>query len=305
MCGSAVLISVLIFFVRQDQTAGWGAVLGVLTATAGLLLSQLERFFGPRGRGGDSSPLAEASELLKVADQLAGAVREQWEAEAALRRLSDPWPLNVSWTKEEELTDPLYALPATAAGRARATRAKVPLDGDLTQVADFFESLPGGRLVILGPLGSGKSVLALTLLLSLLERRQAGRPVPVLIPLNRWNPAEIPLDEWLADQLATSYQLGSPRHRDARTLARRLLHDNLILPILDGLDELAEPTRPQAITDVNDWLGRDRQIVLTSRTDEYHAAVLAGDAVTRGAAVVLQPLGREKVEEYLRGATAR
>ncbi|MER7211538.1 NACHT domain-containing protein [Streptosporangium sp. NPDC000239] len=296
----------LIFFVRQDQAAGWGAVLGVLTAAAGLLLSQLERFFGPRAGG--SSPKSEADALLKVADQLAVAVREQWEAEAALRRLNDPWPLNVSWTKEEELTDPIYALPAARAGdarAARAARADVPLDGDLAQVADFFESLPGGRLVILGPLGSGKSVLALTLLLELLERRVPGRPVPVLIPLNRWNPAEIPLEEWLADQLATNYQLGSPRHRDARELARRLLHDNLVLPILDGLDELAEPTRPQAITDVNGWLGRDRQIVLTSRTNEYRAAVLAGDAVTRGAAVVLQPLGCARVEEYLRGATAR
>ncbi|MEV4095975.1 NACHT domain-containing protein [Streptosporangium saharense] len=294
----------MIFFVRQDQTAGWGAVLGVLTAAAGLLLSQLERFLGPRG-GGDSSPRSEADALLRVADQLAVAVREQWEEEVDLRKLNDPWPLDVGWTKEEELTDPLYALPAVRPGDARAARADVPLDGDLARVADFFGSLPGGRLVILGPLGSGKSVLALTLLLDLLERRVPGQPVPVLIPLNRWDPGEIPLNEWLADQLATSYQLGSPRHRDARELARRLLHDNLILPILDGLDELAEPTRPQAIADVNGWLGRDRQIVLTSRPNEYRAAVLAGDAVTRGAAVVLQPLGRERVERYLRETTAR
>ncbi|MFF0572667.1 NACHT domain-containing protein [Streptosporangium saharense] len=294
----------LIFFVRQDQAAGWGAVLGVLTAAAGLLLSQLERFLGTRG-GGGSSPRSEADALLRVADQLAVAVREQWEEEVDLRKLNDPWPLDVGWTTEEELTDPLYALPAARPGEARAARADVPLDGDLARVADFFESLPGGRLVILGPLGSGKSVLALTLLLDLLERRVPGRPVPVLIPLNRWDPVKIPLNEWLVDQLATGYQLGSPRHRDAREIARRLLHDNLILPILDGLDELAEPTRPRAITDVNGWLGRDRQIVLTSRPNEYRAAVLAGDAVTRGAAVVLQPLGRERVERYLRETTAR
>jgi len=35
--------------------------------------------------------------IAQVADQLAIAVRAQWEAEAAIRRINDPYPLPVSW----------------------------------------------------------------------------------------------------------------------------------------------------------------------------------------------------------------
>ncbi|MEV8636146.1 NACHT domain-containing protein [Streptosporangium sp. NPDC051023] len=268
-------------------------------------MSLLDRFAAQAAnRREENTSGAGARWPIEVADQLAKAVQDQWALEAGLRKLNDPWPLNVSWTKEEDFTDPTYALPRSRTGSTRADRVDVPLDGDLTRVAEVFESLPSRRLVILGPLGSGKSVLALTLLLELLERRGPGQPVPVLIRLSAWDPAKVPLDEWLVDQLAESYQLSSPQKRDPRAVARQLLHDNLILPILDGLDELSESARPQAITDMNDWLGRDRQMVLTSRVGEYHATVTAGDIVTRGAAVVLQPLRREMVEEYLRAATA-
>ncbi len=304
--GAVLLISVVIFFVGEAQATAWAAVLGVLTALSGLLVSQLDRFATQAANQRDESAARHSGSSwpVEVADQLAGAVQDQWAAEAGLRKLNDPWPLNVGWTKEEDLTDPAYALPGPRTANTPIVRVEAPLDGDLTQIADVFESLPSRRLVILGPLGSGKSVLALTLLLELLERRRPGQPVPVLIRLSAWDPAKTPLDEWLVEQLAEGYQLGSPQRRDARAVARRLLHDNLILPILDGLDELAASARPQAITDMNGWLGRDRQLVLTSRMDEYHATVAAGDVVTRGAAVVLQPLRCETAEEYLRAATA-
>jgi hypothetical protein len=52
---------------------------------------------------------AQASELTmaQVADQLATGVRAQWEAEAGMRRLNEPYPLPVSWTA----ADPDLAVP--------------------------------------------------------------------------------------------------------------------------------------------------------------------------------------------------
>ncbi|WP_062429761.1 NACHT domain-containing protein [Herbidospora daliensis] len=270
-----------------------------------MLAAQLERHSSKTARkvaeiaAGDG----ESGWLEQVARRLADAVRNQWKTEAELRRLDDPWPLNVSWLKEEDLTDPTYALPRPRGRGRRVERLEVPLSGDLSRVADFYESLPSRRLVILGPLGSGKSVLALTLLLDLLDRWEPGRPVPVLVQLNTWSPDTTRLADWLVGQLAEGYQLASPSLRDAREIARRLLDEGLILPVLDGLDELAEPSRPQAISDVNAWLGRDRPVILTSRLDEYHAAIGRGDVVTGAAAVLLQPLTVEMVEEYLRAAT--
>jgi len=39
----------------------------------------------------------QALGLEEIADQLAVAVRRQWEDEAAIRRLNEPYPLPVSW----------------------------------------------------------------------------------------------------------------------------------------------------------------------------------------------------------------
>jgi len=44
--------------------------------------------------------------MAQVADQLAVAVGTQWTAEAAMRRLNDPYPLPVSWAAADaSLTD--------------------------------------------------------------------------------------------------------------------------------------------------------------------------------------------------------
>ncbi len=45
--------------------------------------------------------------LAQMADELASTVRSQWEAEAATRRLNDPYPLPVSWDPADpSLTGP-------------------------------------------------------------------------------------------------------------------------------------------------------------------------------------------------------
>src|SRR5712691_6861449 len=45
----------------------------------------------------DSQAGGEPLTMAGVADQLAVAVGAQWEAEAQVRRLNDPYPLSVSW----------------------------------------------------------------------------------------------------------------------------------------------------------------------------------------------------------------
>ena len=45
----------------------------------------------------DSQAKGDALTLAEIANQLAAAVDAQWRAEAALRRLNDPYPLPVSW----------------------------------------------------------------------------------------------------------------------------------------------------------------------------------------------------------------
>ena len=60
-----------------------------------------------------------ALSMAQVADELAAAVGAQWEDEAAVRRLNDPYPLPVSWTAADaSLTDAWASLVKLASSGA-------------------------------------------------------------------------------------------------------------------------------------------------------------------------------------------
>src|SRR5262249_53999228 len=109
--------------------------------------------------------------------------------------------------------------------------ARRMLIGSLDDVTGRVLGLPARRWVVLGARGSGKSSLAVQLVLGLLDRRaDIGDRVPVLLPACAWDPTAQTFTEWLERWLAEEYFEGRSR------LPRRLLEGNRILPILDGLD---------------------------------------------------------------------
>ncbi len=82
-----------------------------------------------------------------------------------------------------------------------------------------------------------------------------------------------------------------------------LLAAGLILPILDGLDEIPESARPKAVTRINEELRPGEHVVVTCRTEQYQAALSPQDgqgAVLRAAAVQLSTLDFGEVADYLR-----
>ena len=135
------------------------------------------------------------------------------------------------------------------------------------------------RLVILGEPGAGKSMLVLQLTLDLLDRRRPTDPVPLLLPVATWQPSQ-PLDDWIADRLsADNASLARPviaANGSTRSLAREMVAQGRILPILDGLDEMAADHRAAALPVLTRALGSDRQLVITSRTSAYEDAVARG-----------------------------
>jgi NACHT domain len=219
--------------------------------------------------------------LPEVADQLAVEVQVQWLAEAAHRRLNDPYALPVAWVPADPdvvedwaaITTSAQSWPGDPPTPTRWAAGPAGLAGRGGNLAAVLAGVPTGRLVVLGEAGAGKTMLLVRLLLDLLARRNPSGPVPVLLPLAAWNPDEQDLHAWIAERLILDHpRLAAPAAGgDSRVQA--LLDRRLLLPILDGLDELPEARRGVALARINQALRPWEGVVVASRLAAWRQAV--------------------------------
>lgn len=246
--------------------------------------------------------------LRQAAEALAKTLTRQYAQEVAHSRVNDPKPITVRWRPAE-----------TSLSDHRATYAAgaedITLDGEFAQIEQQFSRLPRGRLVVLGAPGSGKSVLVLQLARRLLQsrapkrtskrtssKRTADQPVPVVLPLSSWNPRLDPsLWWWAAGTLAEAQPAAFEKSRaPSRAVAHQLITSGLVLPILDGFDELPRRARAEALRQLRNSLTDDGQFVLTSRIAAYTETVEEADLRLPGtAAIELSPLTVADVQKYL------
>jgi hypothetical protein len=268
-------------------------------------------------RGAGPASAADTSPgLARIADQLAIAVGAQWEAEARIRRLNDPYPLPVSWAAADasliDTWDSLVKLAKTGAGWPKPPDAgswaanSDDLAGEGGELAEVLARVPTGRLAVLGEPGAGKTMLMVRLVLDLLALRVTGGFVPILASVATWDPSSQRLKDWLVDRLSIDYPALAgppPTNRTEATQAEALIKSKLILPILDGLDEIPEQVRGQAISRINDALQPGDQVVVTCRTQEYRDAVRPKEGVEvtlrAAAAIQLDRLDADTVRRYL------
>jgi hypothetical protein len=239
-----------------------------------------------------------AEQVGQAAVTLAEMVAEQWTREATARSLGDPGPMPVRWR-----------LSTTASGIWVQDHPEVIAAAGLTftsssarisEVVAAFRGLDRRRLVITGGAGTGKTTLAVQLLLELLAHPKSGEPVPVLFSLVGWNPQEQPrMQDWLTARLERDYP-GLRSFGD--DTAQALVERGKILPILDGLDEVPATLRPGIITALNDAaFPAGSGLILTSRRAEYAEAVAgAGDVLTAAAVIAPLALTRLEAASYLR-----
>jgi predicted NACHT family NTPase len=268
---------------RESRAATLAAVVIVPPTLIGLALA-LWQTFG-QGRRGAEEGLAEA------ADALAGTVERAWGTRRQRLLADDVLAADVAFhrsTMEELRRDRM------AGGEAR---------GRLSDVLAYFHRLDPPRMVIIGEAGSGKTVLVVELLMRLLMERRSkgGRAVPVLFSLTGWD-GRNSLDWWISERLAEDYEL-------SRRTVRLLVHDNWIIPVLDGLDEM-EPEQPTPadrargvaiVRQLNEYgVGLQRgPLVLTCREEQYVA--IAGRHGVKDATVVhIEPLEPKQIVSYLR-----
>ncbi|MEV6298427.1 NACHT domain-containing protein [Actinoplanes sp. NPDC051861] len=225
-------------------------------------------------------PAVTADAITEGREVLARRLLVQWQGESRARALDDPDPIPVRWriTEHEGLID----LPSNRT----VDVLTVASSADVDALVDEFRKLRRRRLVILGDAGAGKTTLAVQILLALLDSRadHPGEPVPVLFSLTGWRPGHYHGDvrRWLADRLNSDYP------ELPAGVVEALLEERQILPILDGLDEAPYEAREHFIPALQSSLGADTQVILTSRIDEFAAAVETGGRVMPSA-VVIQP----------------
>ncbi|GHE48301.1 hypothetical protein GCM10017673_57550 [Streptosporangium violaceochromogenes] len=279
--------------VGLDQADQRASVVGALAGVASLLLA----VYGMLASRATPTPASAEDTLAAAKKALTSAVSQQWRTEATIRSLDDPEPIPVSWHLIDDVG--LMDHPRLVGEHLLTFTGS---SDQVQKLARAFRALARRRLVITGGLGTGKTTLAIQLLLELLSSgADTADPVPVLLPVNGWDTTAHPrLHDWLAARLTVDYPALNAAEFGTNA-AKALVTHGHILPILDGLDEIPEQARVSVISALNRHLAKEDQFILTTRTTEFATAVEhAGDVLTAAAVIAPAVITPADAETYLR-----
>ena len=189
--------------------------------------------------------------------------------------VSPPW--EVTWYEPEKPPEPLPAG---------------------TRIGDIFHQ-KRRQLLILGEPGAGKTTTMLELARELLDaaKEDNTQPIPVLVSLSSWKQPEVGIFDWLVAELKDKYGL-------RQDLGKEWLKNRLLLPLLDGLDEVTPVLQPQCAEAINTWLTGDIEkrpcgVLVCCRREEFEKIV--GKKLSLQGAIYLQPLTAMQIEKYFDG----
>jgi DNA polymerase III delta prime subunit len=161
-----------------------------------------------------------------------------------------------------------------------------------TPISQIFDE-QAGALLILGAPGTGKTTLLLELARDLLLRAEKDEsyPIPVVFNLSSWAVRRQPLSEWMVAEL-------NERSYVPKKVGRAWIESEQILPLLDGLDEVAAEHRNACVEAINNFRREHGllPIAVCSRIADYQAL---GTKLRLRVALEVQPLTRAQIEKHL------
>jgi hypothetical protein len=180
---------------------------------------EVRRSMGDTGDGGADSPRARAVLLDRVHRYWVRGVLEQ--------SLYQEARIELGMTVTVDAPPPWDVVVASPDGSSRVVAPG-------TTMAEVFDELDETMLV-LGTPGSGKTTMMLELARELLRRANTDsqHPIPVVLTLSSWALRQEPLGDWIVRKLAARYRIPTAQ-------ARLWLNADRLVPLLDGLDEVAE-----------------------------------------------------------------
>jgi hypothetical protein len=156
-----------------------------------------------------------------------------------------------------------------------------------------------GSLLILGTPGAGKTTTLLSLAQQLIGRELANLQqgssktvIPLIFELSTWRDDQQSIGDWLVAQLYENYG-GDRKSRVYETW----LEKQVLLPLLDGLDELGLVRQQKCTEQINQFAQTYPQLVVCCRVKEFRQVGVKLSNL-RGA-VQLEPLSDRQIERYL------
>jgi len=167
--------------------------------------------------------------------------------------------------------------------------AEIPSDKPIEAI--FGEA--AGQLLILGDPGTGKSTKLIELAQALLNSAESAptKPIPVILNLSSWTRNQAALGEWIQSELLHLYGVSRPR-------ARQWVEGEEIVPLLDGLDEVAAEQQSACVEAINTHRRQRglQPMAVCCRREEYSNLPAPLDLA---GGIEVEPLARVEVETYL------
>ena len=172
-------------------------------------------------------------------------------------------------------------------------KSAIQLPSEMSIMDVFNLNEVGGRLLVLGEPGAGKTTTMLEIAYQLLKisTKDNEFPIPVLFNLSSWKDSDQSIESWINNELK-KYKLSG-------TANKNLIKEQKLAILLDGLDEVEPKLQPLCVEAINVFLegkSSPAHVVICCRCLQYYNA---GSLLSVNNAVYLKNPTRQQVKDYL------